>query len=64
MPEIERFASAAHHWKRQKMGHGSTEMEAYAELRDRLAAKDDEAQQFIADLSEQDITEFLKNAQT
>jgi len=64
MPGIERIACAAHRWKQQKMGLGSTELEAYAELRDRLAAKNDEAQQFLADLSETEITAFLKNAQT
>jgi hypothetical protein len=64
MPGIERIACAAHRWKQQKMGLGSTELESFADLRDRLASKDDEAQQFLADLPEQDITAFLKNAQT
>lgn len=64
MPEIERMACAVHRWKRAKMGLGSTEMEAYADLRDRLARNDDEGQQFIADIAEGDITKFLKEPQT
>jgi type IV secretion system protein TrbE len=64
MPGIERMACAAHRWKQQKMALGSTELEAFAELRDRLAANDDEAQQFSADIDETDLTAFLKNSQT
>ena len=64
MPDIERLACAVHRWKREKLGLGATEMEAYAELRDRLARNDDEAQQFLADLPEAEITRFLKEPQT
>src|SRR5690606_41893274 len=64
MPEIERMACAVHRWKREKMTLGSTEMEAYAELRDRRARNDDEAQSFIAAITEADITHFLKEPQT
>jgi len=64
MPGIERMACAAHRWKQQKMGLGSTELEAFAELRDRLKANDDEAGQFLADIAASDLTAFLKNAQT
>lgn len=46
------------------MGAGFTETEAFAELRDRLATNDDEAQQFMADVTEAEITAFLKNPQT
>lgn len=60
---LQRHACAVHRWK-QRMGAGSTEIEAYADLRDRLTARDDEAQQFVADVSEADITAFLKNPQT
>ncbi len=63
IPSIQRMACATHRWK-QRMGFGATELEAFAELRDRLAHKDDEAQQFIADVPEADITAFLKNPQT
>ncbi|MFA6960625.1 MAG: hypothetical protein WC205_07750 [Opitutaceae bacterium] len=64
MPEIERMACAVHRWKREKMGLGSTEMEAYAELRDRRARRDDEALSFIATITGSDITHFLKEPQT
>lgn len=63
IPQIQRMACATHRWK-LRMGLGATEIEAFAELRDRLAARDDEAQQFVADLAESDITAFLKNPQT
>ena len=46
------------------MGLGATELEAFAELRDRLNANDDEAQQFLADLPEAEVTKFLKEPQT
>jgi len=63
IPGIQRMACATHRWK-LKMGLGSTELEAFAELRDRLARNDDEAQQFMADVPEGEITAFLKNPQT
>ncbi|OAM89973.1 hypothetical protein OH491_16840 [Termitidicoccus mucosus] len=67
LPEIQRMACASHRWKRAKMPHGTTDMEAYAELRDRIATDDDEgreARQFIHDIAESDITAFLQDAQT
>lgn len=63
IPQIQRMACATHRWK-LRVGLGSTELEAFAELRDRLARHDDEAQQFIADVPEGDITAFLKNPPT
>lgn len=63
IPRIQRTACATHRWK-QRMGLGATELEAFAELRDRLARNDDEAQQFMSDIPEADITAFLKNPQT
>ncbi len=63
IPSIQRMACATHRWK-VRMGLGATELEAFAELRDRIARNDDEAQQFIADVPESDITAFLKNPQT
>jgi hypothetical protein len=64
MPQIERMACATHLWKREKMGLGATEIEAFADLRDRLAANQDEAQAFVASLHEEEITAFLKHPQT
>jgi hypothetical protein len=63
IPGLERLAFATHRWK-QRLGPGATELDAFAELRDRLAAKDDEAQQFLADTSEDALTAFLKNPHT
>lgn len=64
LPAIQRMACATHRWKVEKMGVGATEMEAFADLRDRIAANKDEAQQFVADVPEAEITAFLKNPQT
>jgi hypothetical protein len=64
LPQIERLACATHRWRHQKMSPGATDLEAFAELRDRLRANEDEAQQFIADVSEGEITRFLKQPQT
>ncbi len=63
LPELQRMACAVHRWK-LRMGLGVTELEAFAELRDRLAARDDEAGQFLADVAEAEVTAFLKNPQT
>lgn len=64
IPSVQRMACATHRWKLEKLGLGSTELEAYADLRDRIAANEDEAQQFVANVREEDITAFLKNPQT
>ena len=64
LPQIQRMACATHRWKLEKMGLGATEIEAFADLRDRTAAKEDEAQAFVAGLREEEITAFLKNPQT
>ncbi len=63
IPQIQRMACATHRWK-LRMGLGATELEAFAELRDRLAANDDEARHYVAALAESEITAFLKNPQT
>ncbi|HTQ30426.1 MAG TPA: hypothetical protein VMI53_04395 [Opitutaceae bacterium] len=64
LPGIERMACATHRWKQEKMDLGATEVEAYADLRDRLKANDDEAQEFLANLSDAEITRFLKEPRT
>jgi len=63
LPKIQRLACALHQWK-ARLGVGTAEMEAYADLRDRLARGEDEAQQFVADLGEAQITAFLKEPAT
>lgn len=64
MPEIERMACATHRWKTEQMASGAAELEAYADLRDRLGGNEDAAHQFLAGISEAEITAFLKNPQT
>lgn len=64
LPHIERMACATHRWKLEKLGPGAMEMEAFADLRDRVRANDDEAQQFVAGVGEAEITKFLKQPQT
>jgi len=67
LPAIQRMACAVHRWKRAKMPHGTTDMEAYAELRDLTARYDSEgqeAQEFIATIPESGITAFLQDPQT
>ena len=64
IPGIERMACAAHRWRQEKMELGATEVEAFADLRDRLKADNDEARQFLEKLSDAEITKFLKEPQT
>lgn len=64
LPGIQRMACATHRWKTQRMAAGALELEAYAELRELLAAGDDAAQQFVADVTEAEVTAFLKNPHT
>jgi len=64
VPAVERMACATHRWRREKMPFGSTDLEAFADLRDRLRGNEDEAQQFFAAISEEEITRFLKQPQT
>jgi type IV secretory pathway VirB4 component len=64
LPEIQKFACAVHRWKHEKMTPGSTDIEAWAELRDLTANHDDEARKFIAGITEPDITRFIKDPRT
>ena len=64
IPGLQRLACAVHKWRQQKMGLGSTFLEAFAELRDRMEATDAEALDFHAGISEGEITQFLKEPQT
>jgi len=61
--EVCRLACAAHRW-REQMPPGATPLEAFCDLRDRIAAKEDRAQSFAAGLSEQDITTFAQAPET
>ena len=64
IPGLQRLACAVHQWRQDKMGLGSTFLEAFAELRDRMEAKDDEALSFHSAIPEGEITRFLKEPQT
>jgi hypothetical protein len=64
LPELQRTACAVHQWRQAKMPLGSTFLEAFTELRDRMAAADAEALDFHASLSDGDITRFLKEPAT
>jgi hypothetical protein len=64
IPGLQRLACAVHKWRQQKMGLGSTFLEAYAELRDRMEATNAEALEFHGSISEGEITQFLKEPQT
>ncbi|WP_068772836.1 hypothetical protein OH491_26730 [Termitidicoccus mucosus] len=61
--EASRLACAAHRW-RLRLPAGTTPLDAFVELRDRRAAGDEEAQQFVADLSEADLTQFAQDPTT
>jgi hypothetical protein len=64
MPEIQRRACAVHRWRAEKMDIGSTHLEAFAELRDRMKAGNDEALAFHDSLTPTEITKFIKEPQT
>jgi len=58
-----RFACAVHRW-RERMPTGSTLLDGFAELRDRLNANHDEARQFMAALPEAEVTRFAQDPAT
>jgi hypothetical protein len=64
IPGLQRLACGIHKWRRERMVLGSTFMEAFAELRDRMEAGDDEALCFHSSIRESEITQFLKEPQT
>jgi hypothetical protein len=64
IPGLQRLACAVHQWRQKKMGLGSTFLEAFAELRDRMEATDAEALDFHASIPEGEITQFLKEPPT
>jgi hypothetical protein len=60
---VRRLACAAHQW-RTKLPAGSTPLDIYCDLRDRLAREDDEARSFVSGLSEETITRFAQAPET
>ncbi len=59
----ERLALAVHRW-RERMPAGATALEAFADLRDRRAANEEEAIAFVAKLTEEEILQFAREPQT
>jgi hypothetical protein len=64
IPGLQRLACAVHKWRQHKMELGSTFLEAFADLRDRMESTNSEALDFHASISEGEITQFLKEPQT
>ncbi|MDI1335786.1 MAG: hypothetical protein PSU94_06330 [Lacunisphaera sp.] len=58
-----RQAYAVHRW-RERLPTGTTMLEAFADLRDRIAGSDAETLDFVARLSEADITRFGQDPAT
>lgn len=61
--EVRRFACAVHRW-RERLPEGTTALDAFLELRDRISAKHDEALVFLAALTEPEITRFCQDPTT
>ena len=61
--EASRLACAVHRW-RLRMPVGTTPIDAFAELRDRRAANDDEAVSFVETLGDADLTAFAHDPTT
>jgi hypothetical protein len=61
--EVRRFACAVQGWRTQ-LPAGTTPLEAFVDLRDRVAAKEDEALAFVAGLTEAAVTRFAQEPAT
>ncbi len=61
--EVRRLACAVHGWKARQPA-GSTLLDAFVDLRDRLAAKEDQALAFVAGLEEAAVTRFAQDPAT
>ena len=64
LTDIQRRACAVHRWRAEKLEIGATHLEAFADLRDRMNAKEDEALAFYESLTPSDITKFIKEPAT
>lgn len=60
----QREACAIHHWHARRMTADDTLLDAYTLVRDRLKANDTEITEFIAGITEAEITHFIKDPQT
>ncbi|MDR0533085.1 MAG: hypothetical protein LBH01_03935 [Verrucomicrobiales bacterium] len=61
LPEIARRAYAVNQFRLKRMPVGSTYLEAWAELRDLLVANDEFASELLAKVSEENISQMLKD---
>lgn len=61
--DVRRFACAVHGW-RNRMAQGTTPLEAFVDLRDRVQANEDEAVSLLGGLSEAAITRFTQEPAT
>ncbi|MDB6094025.1 MAG: hypothetical protein JWM32_1587 [Verrucomicrobia bacterium] len=61
--DVQRFACAVHGW-RTSMAGGATPLEAFVDLRDRIAANEDHALAFVAGQTEAAITRFAQDPAT
>lgn len=61
--EARRLACAVHHW-RTRLPAGSTLLDTFSDLRDRMAAREAGALDFVSALTEADITRFAQDAAT
>jgi hypothetical protein len=61
--EARRMACAAHHW-RSRLPAGSTLLDAFTDLRDRMSSRDSEALEFVGTLPEADVSRFAQDAAT
>src|SRR5260221_9102627 len=61
---VARHALALGRYRQEKLPPGATTLEAYADFRDWLAAKSDEALDYLARPSEADVLKFLKDPNT
>lgn len=62
--KAQREACATYRWHAARLTADDTLFDAYTQFRDRAAANDGEALEFMARITEAEITHFLKNPQT
>lgn len=61
---VARHALALAHYRREKMPPGATTLEAFADFRDWMAAREDEALEYLRKFTEADALKFLKDSNT
>jgi len=61
LPAIARHALALSRYRREKMPPGATMLEAFADFRDWMAAKEDEALEYLQNTSDAEVLKYLKD---